>query len=61
MPSSSTRLIEMSTDALGDKRPLVLFAGQNVDSAHDAILAASSVALDVQITIQDGALPWSRA
>ena len=40
MPSSSTRPIEMLTDALGDKRPLVLFAGQNVDSAHDAILGA---------------------
>lgn len=32
--------LEILTDALREKRPLVLFAGQGLDSAHDAILNA---------------------
>ena len=32
--------LEILTDALKDERPLVLFAGQSLDSAHDAILGA---------------------
>ena len=40
MLSSSTDPLEIFIDALRDKRPLVLFAGQNLDSAHDAILSA---------------------
>ena len=32
--------LEILTDALREKRPLVLFAGQGLDSAHDAILGA---------------------
>ncbi len=40
MPSSSTDSLEILTDALREKRPLVLFAGQSLDSAHDAVLGA---------------------
>ena len=40
MLSSSTDPLEILTDALQEKRPLVLFAGQSLDSAHDAILGA---------------------
>lgn len=32
--------LEILTDALRAKRPLVLFAGQSLDSSHDAILSA---------------------
>ena len=40
MLSSSTDPLEILADALKDKRPLVLFAGQSLDSAHNAILGA---------------------
>ena len=40
MLSSSTDPLEILTDALREKRPLVLFAGQSLDSSHDAILNA---------------------
>ena len=40
MLSSSTDPLEILTDALREKRPLVLFAGQSLDSSHDAILGA---------------------
>ena len=40
MLSSSTDPLEILTDALREKRPLVLFAGQGLDSSHDAILNA---------------------
>ena len=40
MLSSSTDPLEILADALREKRPLVLFAGQSLDSAHDAILGA---------------------
>jgi len=40
MLSSSTDPLEILADALEEKRPLVLFAGQSLDSAHDAILGA---------------------
>ena len=39
MPSSTDPL-EVLTEALREKRPLVLFAGQSLDSAHDAVLGA---------------------
>ncbi len=38
MPSSPTDPIETLTRALQNKQPLVLFAGQSLDSANDAIL-----------------------
>ena len=38
MLRSLTDPLEILTDALQDERPLVLFAGQSLDSAHDAIL-----------------------
>ena len=40
MLRSLTDPLEILTDALKDERPLVLFAGQSLDSAHDAILGA---------------------
>ena len=40
MLSSSIDPLEILTDALQEKRPLVLFAGQTLDSAHDAILGS---------------------
>ena len=40
MAPSSTDPLEVITEALQDKRPLVLFAGQSLDSANDAILGA---------------------
>lgn len=40
MLSSSIDPLEILADALKDKRPLVLFAGQSLDSAHNAILDA---------------------
>ena len=40
MPGQSTDPLEILTDTLREKRPLVLFAGQNLDSSHDAILGA---------------------
>ena len=40
MPNSLTDPLAMFADALGDKRPLVLFAGQGLDPANDAILEA---------------------
>ena len=40
MLRSLTDPLELLTDALQDERPLVLFAGQSLDSAHDAILGA---------------------
>lgn len=40
MLSSSTDPLEILADALREKLPLVLFAGQSLDSAHDAILGA---------------------
>ena len=40
MLSSLTDPLEILADALEEKRPLVLFAGQSLDSAHDAILGA---------------------
>ncbi len=38
MLSSSIDPLDILADVLGDKRPLVLFAGQSLDSAHNAIL-----------------------
>ena len=40
MPGQSTDPLEILTDTLREKRPLVLFAGQSLDSSHDAILGA---------------------
>ena len=40
MLSSSIDPLEILADALRDKRPLVLFAGQSLDSAHNAILSS---------------------
>ena len=40
MLSVSTDPLEILTDALRAKRPLVLFAGQSLDSSHEAILSA---------------------
>lgn len=40
MLSSSIDPLDILADVLGDKRPLVLFAGQSLDSAHNAILDA---------------------
>ncbi len=40
MPNSLTDPLAMFADALGDKRPLVLFAGQGLDPTNDAILEA---------------------
>ncbi len=40
MPNSPIDSLEILADALKDKRPLVLFAGQSLDSAHNAILDA---------------------
>lgn len=40
MLRSLTDPLDILTDALKDERPLVLFAGQSLDSAHDAILGA---------------------
>lgn len=40
MLRSLTDPLEILTDALQDERPLVLFAGQSLDSSHDAILGA---------------------
>lgn len=40
MQSFLTDPLEILTDALKDERPLVLFAGQSLDAAHDAILEA---------------------
>ena len=60
MLSSSIDPLEILTDALREKRPLVLFAGQSLDSAHDAILSALLDRLDAQIVIQDGAPCSSR-
>ncbi len=40
MLSVSTDPLEILTDALRERRPLVLFVGQSLDSAHDAILGA---------------------
>ena len=38
MPKSLTEPIEVFADVLEDKRPMVLFAGQSLDTASDAIL-----------------------
>ncbi len=38
MPKSLTEPVEVFASVLEDKRPLVLFAGQNLDTASDAIL-----------------------
>lgn len=38
MPNPLTEPVEVFADVLEDKRPLVLFAGQNLDTASDAIL-----------------------
>lgn len=38
MPKSLTEPVEVFADVLEDKRPLVLFAGQSLDTASDAIL-----------------------
>ena len=40
MLNSSIDPLEILAEALSDKRPLVLFAGQSLDSAHNAILGA---------------------
>ena len=40
MQNSSSDPLEILADVLRDKRPLVLFAGQSLDSAHNAILGA---------------------
>ena len=40
MLNSSIDPLEILADALKDKRPLVLFAGQSLDSAYNAILGA---------------------
>ena len=40
MATSLTDPLEILAEAFSDKRPLVLFAGQSLDSAHDAILEA---------------------
>ena len=40
MSSSSTDPVEILADALKDKQPLVLFAGQNLDPAHNPVLGA---------------------
>ena len=40
MLKTLTDPLEILADALKEKRPLVLFAGQSLDSAHDAILGA---------------------
>ena len=40
MLRQSTDPLEILTDTLREKRPLVLFAGQSLDSSHDAILGA---------------------
>ena len=40
MLSSSIDPLEILTATLKEKRPLVLFAGQSLDSSHDAILSA---------------------
>ncbi len=40
MQNSSSDLLEILADVLRDKRPLVLFAGQSFDSAHNAILSS---------------------
>lgn len=40
MPNISNEPLAILANALKDKRPLVLFAGQSLDSAHNAILGA---------------------
>ena len=40
MPEQSTDPLEILTETLREKRPMVLLAGQNFDSSHDAILGA---------------------